>query len=509
MDDGLALVSGKRAGDVTDRFYRTDGTAEGTTLFANFQAPYINPGFTSSYDPIRLDGNGGFLKINDRYIYSAHHLGPPAMYTIETETPPEPKRVADVLKSSSKFGDVAASTDVDLADLDGDGDLDILETVTGQPSQVWLNDGGGNFSRGPSLTAAHESIYSALGDLDGDGDVDAAIATYDLGTVLAFNDGNGELTLDYRIAREPVELHPSPVPYRNHDIALGDLDGDNDLDIFVAAFSAVDFEPLAEPSRNRVWLNDGFGSFIEVENDDVPKDFSTSVELGDVDGDGDLDAVTSARTDPGSRVLLNDGNGRFADSGQLLNPAEHHTLFDADGDGDLDLVAAENGANRLFLNDGEGNFTRAGRLGGSRTSHIVAADFDSDGDTDLLAANWRGDGNEVWLNDGSGGFHLQNSLLDEDAGTDHLAVGDIDGDGDLDAVAAIFRGSNRIYENTLSVLPIDGDVDGNGSVNFLDFLVIANNFGSTDADRESGDLTGDGKVDFFDFLQLANNFGRS
>ena len=60
----------------------------------------------------------------------------------------------------------------------------------------------------------------------------------------------------------------------------------------------------------------------------------------------------------------------------------------------------------------------------------------------------------------------------------------------------------------MSPEPLQGDADGNGKVDFLDFLALANNFGKQDAAQADGDFDGNGEVNFLDFLTLANNFGR-
>ena len=510
LEDGSVLISGTPEDDPNGRvaFWRTDGTREGTAFLSYYQAPFLVPSAGDGFlRPLNLDGNANFLEINDRIIYSAWHLGPSAMYTIENRALDPLEPVDDILAAADEFGGDDPTTDVDVADLDGDGDLDIFESITGVGDRVWLNDGNAQFAAPETNLDAYQSIYSALGDVDGDGDIDAVTATYDRGTVLAINDGTGSFSSDYRIANEPNS--DPQLRYRDHDIALGDLDGDGDLDIYVAAFTRPNpFGGQVVPAQDRVYLNDGSGNFSDGNSAGIIPASTTSVELADVDNDGDLDAVTSARTVRGSRILLNDGNGNF-ESGQSLNAAEHHTFVDADGDGDVDIIGAEDGANRIWLNDGSGSFTHGQRIGTSLTSQIVAADFDQDGDMDLIAGNWRGDGNEVWLNDGRGNFQPQATSLDVEMGTDHLAVGDLDSDGDLDAIAGVFRDTNRIYTNSIATPSLLGDLNGDNEVGFDDFLALSRFFGSTDATPEQGDLNEDGTVDFSDFLVFSRNFGRT
>ena len=115
---------------------------------------------------------------------------------------------------------------------------------------------------------------------------------------------------------------------------LGDLDGDGDLDAFVGCGGS-------EPDR--VWLNDSTGQF-EDSGQTLGGTYTATVSLGDIDGDGDLDAFVGGREDTVDGVLwLNDGNGRFFRSSQDFGHAYHGALADLDGDGDLDLFAAKQG----------------------------------------------------------------------------------------------------------------------------------------------------------------------
>ena len=88
-----------------------------------------------------------------------------------------------------------------------------------------------------------------------------------------------------------------------------------------------------------------------------------------------------------------------------------------------------------------------------------------------------------------------------------LEVVDIDGDGDLDIMARPWEW----FESDLIDAPdaIPGDANNDGSTDFQDFLILANNFGKEDAAFADGDFDGDGRVSFLDFLVLANNFGQT
>jgi len=311
-----------------------------------------------------------------------------------------------------------------LGDLDGDGDLDAyVANHNWEPDRVWLNDGTGSFVDSGQSLSDEASVAVALGDLDGDGDLDAFVGnTYIRPVEVWLNNGAGIFTIG---------------SYGNFmdtgDVALGDLDGDGDLDAVIA-------RRYGEPGL--VWLNDGTGVFSDTGQRLGDQD-GFDVALGDLDGDGDLDAFFANgndQGDPPNKVWLNDGAGILSDSGQSLGdaPSAAVALGDLDGDGDLDAYVGEYDGlgNQVWLNDGTGTFTDSGQRLGQAVSYGVAlGDLDGDGDLDAFAANTPVQPDEVWLNDGSGVFFDAGQRLGDGSSTD-VVLGDLDGDGDLDAFVA-------------------------------------------------------------------------
>jgi hypothetical protein len=286
------------------------------------------------------------------------------------------------------------------------------------------------------------------------------------------------------------------------DVDLVDVDADGDLDLFIAEGT-----DSPAPRPNRLLLNDGSGFFTDGSATQLPPDVanSTKADFGDVDGDGDLDAIVG-NLGP-DQLLINDGTGVFTDGSARLPPplpllqdiTADARLADVDGDGDLDiLLSNENpfnpsptgGAqNRLWINDGTGRFAdqTAARIpvATDQTGAILPGDIDSDGDLDLVVLN-RGQ-DFVLVNNGSGVFTDQTAArLGVTTDTSRNGgLADLDGDGDPDLVVANSRNEPiALYLNEGGVF-------------------VAEDFGATpgadetNAGLELVDLDGDGDLDVY------------
>ena len=291
-----------------------------------------------------------------------------------------------------------------------------------------VTDGSGRFRDSGQNLGGSPSYAVALGDLDGDGDLDAFVANYSQSNKVWLNDGQGLFN------DSGQNLGGSP----SYAVALGDVDGDGDLDAFIANY-------FGQP--NRIWLNDGQGVFSDS-GQNLGSWRSYDVALGDLDGDGDLDAFVGNDGQP-NKVWLNDGQGTFSNSGQSLGSLASRVvaLGDLDGDGDLDAFVANHGQpNRIWLNDGQGAFSDSGQsLGGWYSWGVALGDVDGDGDLDAFVANYS-QPNRIWLNDGQGAFTDSGQSLGGWYSWG-VALGDLDGDGDLDAFVANHGQPNRVWLN--------------------------------------------------------------
>lgn len=205
-------------------------------------------------------------------------------------------------------------------------------------------------------------------------------------------------------------------------IALGDLDKDGDLDALVGNYGKA----------NTVWLNDGTGVYTDS-GQSLGNSLTTAVALGDLDGDEDLD-LFEGNNRQGNKVWLNDGTGKFTDSGQSLGNffTTAIALADLDGNQTLDVFEGNAGQpNRIWLNNGSGIFTDSGQtLGNSFTKAVALGDLNGDNNIDAFIGN-AGQPNQVWLNQGGGVFIDSQQALGN-AVTVAVALGDLNGDKHLD-----------------------------------------------------------------------------
>ena len=337
-------------------------------------------------------------------------------------------------------------------------------------STVWefrteVKVGSGIFESG-SWVGSSNGAEVALGDMDGDGDLDAFFARDPHSNQVWLNNGDSTFT----------NTNQNLGNSRSSSVALGDLDGDGDLDAFVGN----------DCENDKVYINDGTGSFSLGQSINSLSLCTKVVVLGDVDGDGDLDALIGAG---GGEIWLNNGKGNFSDSGQSLGVSSTWALAlaDLDEDGDLDALISS-GTSRIWLNDGLGNFTNSGQSVGSGTD-VALGDTDGDGDLDVLTGGGSYQPNEVWVNNGGiqggtlGTFSYDNQFLGVTSSDTPVALGDVNGDGHLDALIGFWGGvGDKIWLN-----------DGTGT-----FVDSNQSLGSSWAwDVTFGDLDQDGDLDAF------------
>ena len=328
-----------------------------------------------------------------------------------------------------------------LVDIDLDGDPDLISTNGGSNLSIFENDGSGFFiDRSPNSIPLGLQTMSclALGDVDGDKDLDIFVGCYFAHDRLLLNQGNWQFTsTDWTPANSELDFT------RTNGASLCDLNGDDWLDLIVACGSGTPIQ-----NANRLFLNDGTGFFIPV---DVP-------------------------------VL------------QLSEPTFQIMPFDYDLDGDLDLyVSNDRGLNLGFFN--RFLINNNGTIGNPLTIFpsvavdsmgVCVADLNLDAMPDIYVTS-TADPHPLLINTG----YFQYEDLSRDYGVNLGVVSwgclffDHGLDGDLDLLVADTNAPDRLYENGnatvweniapqtglenpgFSACWVKGDIDGDGDIDLV------------------------------------------
>jgi hypothetical protein len=366
----------------------------------------------------------------------------------------------------SSSGFVAGGT---FADVDGDGDLDLL---VGGAGLLYLGDGAGGFvdvtlTLGVSLAADRSATFA---DYDNDGDLDLLLTDSNVGATLYRNDLIGSGVLGF------TDVTVSAGAAVGTDLRGGgwfDLEQDGFIDILIAD---------NDGSGNHLLANGGAGTFSATMGTGLTPPTSSDpswVGFGDLNGDGLLDVVMGDQSP--SHLWWDDTSGPFKEQAgpasgfdaTMESSQGGFVLLDIDNDGDLDIFVCRGGSgneNQLWRNS-FGFFTEVATAASISVDvgayDCVAGDFNNDGLVDLYLAC---DGNNVlYLNQGDqiGGDGIPEFIdvsaqaggLVNDAGNGRLALaGDIDGDGDLDIYTGNLNQPAVLFRNNLdnfSYLKVD------------------------------------------------------
>ena len=334
--------------------------------------------------------------------------------------------------------DVGAMT---MADIDNDGDLDLMLTGKNVPgptlSTLYTNDGNGNFTEvsGTPFINVHGGAVG-FEDVDGDGFLDLLITgrTHGgaLSTNLYINDTAGNFTL---MAGTPFEDSDSG------DLAFGDVDNDGDQDVLITGLTNVN----SLTGHSTLYENDGTGVFSEVTGTPFVDLHLSSVEFIDIENDNDIDVILAGFDDndvASTTLYVNDGAGNYSlvPNTPFSNFGKGDiTIADSDNDGDEDILISGTDDTeyiaKLYENDGAGSFSVVSGtpFPGTANGETDFGDFDNDGDVDVLMTGVGNGGiiSNIYINEGSNNFALEDILIG--AYTSSTAIGDVDGDGDLDA----------------------------------------------------------------------------
>ena len=400
------------------------------------------------------------------------------------------------------------TNDVDLFDVDGDGDLDIVgfpcdtDGFTAVP-QLLINDGTGHFTLSTAAWPQHAVSHcdADFGDIDGDGDLDVVaggLNTADPDSSVNQNEvylnGGGVFQLA-TTGRLPAETDPTRAT------ALCDVDSDGDLDLFSA-----NYVPNTDLRINRLYINDGTGVFAD----------ETSARLGSIVNPvvGAPTKILCAELTQSAATLCPTGDpaclacadptmsaqGLFA-SGAVPDLAACLAIR-ASVAPEVVVAGSQGTITRLLRNQGAGVFAETTadlNLPGVRQEQDVdGADVDGDGDVDLMFATALGNRNLLMLNNGAAVFSEAPSQPLNTVGDwcREAELGDFDGNGSIDVL--LLRGDPNLAQGGSPTIYLNqgGALFSEWAGSGLDTSY------RLAADGDIGDVNGDGWLDI-----LVGNYG--
>lgn len=303
------------------------------------------------------------------------------------------------------------------ADMDDDGDADLVSSSVGDDKVAWYENAGSPIliAHSAGLTPVPTSIYPT--DLDDDGDMDV-LATSNASNLVWYENNGSTLFTLRNIPATTTEF-----------VMAADIDGDGDKDILSSGSNKI-----------VVHLNDGIENFtLQTITTDIQG--WSSVHVADVDGDGDLDILSASEDDYKIAWYENDHSTVFTSHVIAADRRKASSVYtaDIDGDGDLDVISAAwyYGEVDWYENDGAEVFTRRSiTTEAADVQSVYAADFDGDGDMDVLSSSLVT--KEVYWheNNGLGVFSNRYSVGTGVDGAMTLNAADVDGDGDMDVMSA-------------------------------------------------------------------------
>lgn len=331
-----------------------------------------------------------------------------------------------------------------LGDLNGDGYDDIvLLTAADDKVSILLNNGDGTFRQGASYASYFLHEAGALGDVNNDGNLDVTYAWFDGGAV--------GTTVRYGTGQGTFgdeQRASGGIAGLPSYLALADVNGDGNLDALTVANAFTNAAGVA--------LGRGDGTFGNVTLIADVADAQFGIQVGDINGDGALDFISgqAGNNTVGFSLYLNNGSGGFTRSsvnvGAASNGINIANLGDINSDGTLDVVFMDRAIGGVYVALGNGNGTFTATYSISSTlygdNYPSLTDINGDGALDIVGDvnNW---GIIYNLGDGRGSFGASVSTLENGGFNSSGAVllSDLNRDGTMDVVRGVNGDGLRVY----------------------------------------------------------------
>ena len=325
------------------------------------------------------------------------------------------------------------ASSVFAADLDGDGDNDVLSASYAEDKIAWYENTDGLGSVGPPQiisTTADGALSVSAADMDGDGDFDVLSASFDDDTIAWYENTDG---LGSFGPRRIISIEANGA----NSVFGADLDGDGDPDVLSASFL----------DNKIAWYEntDGLGSFGPQQIITTAADGAISVFAVDLDGDGDTDVVSASFTDDKIAWYENaDGLGNFGPQQIISATAEHaRSVFaaDLDGDGDADVLSASDDHDKIAWyatpNDSDCNANLIPDT--CDIAERTSQDLNGNGIPDECETTCEGDANgDGQVDPLDAGFVLARFGCPVGTGDPNCDIADMNGDGLIDPLDSGF-----------------------------------------------------------------------